>query len=62
LVINDIHLDVNATYKMPNPGDETTYDLLGLVLKNAQQKAKDEGFTYTAVLVPGDLVRHGLAS
>jgi hypothetical protein len=36
--------------------------LLGLVLKNAQQKAKEEGFTYTAVLVPGDLVRHGLAS
>ncbi len=62
MVINDIHLDVNATYKMPNPGDETTMYLLGLVLKNAQQKAKDEGFTYTAVLVPGDLVRHGLAS
>jgi hypothetical protein len=62
LVINDIHLNVNATYNMPNPGEETTLFLLEIVLKNAQQQAKDEGFTYTAVLMPGDMVRHGLAS
>lgn len=28
LVINDIHLDVNATYTMPNPGQETNIYLL----------------------------------
>jgi hypothetical protein len=32
LVINDIHLNVNATYNIPLPGEETSYELLKLVL------------------------------
>ena len=54
LVINDIHLNVNATYKIPMPGEETSYELLKIVLQNAQDKAKAKGITYTAILLPGD--------
>jgi hypothetical protein len=31
------------------------------VLKDAQEQAKAGGFSYTAVIMPGDLVRHGLS-
>jgi hypothetical protein len=62
LVINDIHLNVNATYNMPMPGEETSYELLKIVLQNAQDQAKAKGIIYTAIILPGDQVRHGLAA
>lgn len=36
------------------PGEETSYELLKIVLQNAQDKAKAKGITYTAILLPGD--------
>jgi len=62
LVINDIHLNVNATYNMPMPGEETSYELLKLVLQDAKDQEKAKGISYTAIILPGDQVRHNLAA
>ncbi len=59
LVINDVHLDIEANPDvMPIFGNETTQMLLITML----QKAKDSGDVYDAVLLPGDFVKHGIDS
>lgn len=62
LIINDIHLNLSATYYMPMPGMETNRLLLNTVLQNALDKSQKEGFSYNAIILPGDQVCHGLAS
>lgn len=46
---------------MPMPGDETTKLLLESVLKKALEEVNLDGVELTAILLPGDFVRHGLA-
>jgi len=45
---------VNATYNIPMPGEETSYELLKLVLQNAKETAQSKGISYTAIILPGD--------
>lgn len=59
LVINDVHLDIEANPDvMPIFGNETTQILLVTML----QQAKDSGDLFDAVLLPGDFVKHGIDS
>lgn len=44
------------------PGEETSYELLKIVLQNAKETAQSKGISYTAIILPGDQVKHGLAS
>ena len=62
LILNDIHLDVNATYTMPMPGDMCNTRLLEVVLNNAKEQETKSGETLTAIFMPGDFVRHHLAA
>jgi hypothetical protein len=63
LLINDVHLNVNATANtLPLPGDETTPLLLDIILQEALDENNALGTKLDGILAIGDFVRHYLAA
>ena len=60
LILADIHLDLESTTQYVRPGDETSPDMLTNVLNEAAKR--EAGNKIDAILVIGDLCKHGLAS
>ena len=60
LTINDIHLDVNNTDQYSVPGTEASITTLEKVLQEAAEAEKGEKID--AILLIGDMCRHGLAA
>ena len=59
LVVNDVHLDIDADpSSMPMIGQETT----PLLFQVMMEKAASSEDKPDAILLPGDLVRHGMAA
>ena len=61
LLINDIHLDVNSTQLYSEPGTEASITTLNKVLQEAAQEEAKSGVPIEAILLIGDLCKHGLA-
>ena len=62
LLLADVHLNVNSTNQYVRPGDETSPAMLINVLDKAAKAVADSGTTLDAILLVGDLCRHGLSS
>ena len=60
LTINDVHLDVNNTDLYSVPGTEASITTLEKVLQEAAEAEKGEPID--AILLIGDMCRHGLAA
>ena len=61
LLINDVHLDVNSTQLYSEPGTEASPTTLNKVLSEAAADEKKSGDSIEAILLLGDLCKHGLA-
>ena len=62
LLINDVHLDINSTMLYSEPGTEASVSTMKKVFEQAAQvEAKMDG-DIEAILLAGDLCRHGLAA
>lgn len=61
LLINDVHLDVNSTQLYSEPGTEASLSTLKKVLQEAALEEAKSGQTIEAILLMGDLCKHGLA-
>lgn len=61
LLINDVHLDVNSTQLYSEPGTEASITTLNKVLQEAAQEEAKSGVPIDAILLIGDLCKHGLA-
>ena len=57
LLVNDIHLDVDSTQLYSEPGTEASLS----TLKRVMQEAADKNPDAEAILLMGDLCKHGLA-
>jgi hypothetical protein len=62
MLLNDIHLNIDSTAEVVLPGKETSPDMLNLVLGNAVKFEEKIGSQPEAILLIGDLVKHGLAA
>ena len=62
LILNDIHLDINSTEYYSQPGKECNYRTLDLVLSEAAKLEDDSSGPIEAILLVGDLNKHGLAT
>ena len=60
-MINDVHLDVNSTQLYSEPGTEASLTTLNKVLQEAASEEKQSGISIDAILLIGDLCKHGLA-
>jgi Calcineurin-like phosphoesterase len=60
LILADIHLNVNATTNYVRPGAETSPEMLQNVLNEAAKR--EDGQQIDAILMIGDLCKHGLAA
>ena len=61
LMINDVHLDVNSTQLYSEPGTEASITTLNKVLQEAAHEEARSGTHIDAILLIGDLCKHGLA-
>ena len=61
LLINDVHLDVNSTQLYSEPGTEASLKTLNKVLSEAAADEEKSGESIEAILLLGDLCKHGLA-
>lgn len=61
LTINDVHLDVNSTQLYSEPGTEASITTLNKVLQEAAKEEAASGTPIDAILLIGDLCKHGLA-
>lgn len=62
LLINDVHLDVNSTQLYSDPGTEASITTLNKVLQEAASEEQSSGVGIDAILLIGDLCKHGLAA
>jgi len=61
LVMNDIHLDINATaYQIPLTGEVCNLALWDIMVQKAYDFVKETGEMPTAILIPGDFNEHDL--
>ena len=60
-MINDIHLDVNSTQEYSEPGTESSITLVNKVLQEAADVQEESGEAIEAILLIGDLCKHGMA-
>jgi hypothetical protein len=61
LLINDIHLDVNSTQHYSEPGTPLSMITLNKVLSEAADEEAKTGEPIEAILLMGDLCKHGMA-
>ena len=61
LLINDVHLNLDSTEYYSTPGEETNIRTLNLVLSEAAKIEDDSSEPIEAILLIGDLNKHGLA-
>ena len=61
LLINDVHLDVNSTQLYSEVGTEASITTLQKVLQEAANEEEKSGEPIDAILLIGDLCKHGLA-
>lgn len=62
LLINDIHLDIDSELYYSEPGTETNIRTLNKVLSEAAKIEDDSDDMPEAILLIGDLCRHGMAA
>ena len=62
LILNDVHLDIDSTEYYSTPGEECNIRTLNLVLSEAKKVEDASADPIEAILLVGDLNRHGLAS
>ena len=62
LLINDVHLDVNSTQLYSEPGTEASITTLNKVLHEAASEEEKSGVGIDAIMLVGDLCKHGLAA
>ena len=61
LLINDVHLNLESTENYSEPGTETNMKTLNLVLEQAAKLEAEESEPIEAILLIGDLCKHGMA-
>jgi hypothetical protein len=62
LVMNDVHLNITYVNGISMPGEETSMELITLMINEMKSEEAKSNIAIDAILIPGDFVVHNLAS